>query len=344
MKTKTTKLPKLLVIRPFRAACRVFYSKFTKFDVTYLTVGDSPEIKNNFRVVNTSYYPKIGKVNNLSWVFMKDMERFVKETDIVCISDNYYFFNLQAILLAKRYNKKVVTILWATIPNHISNWLPPYSFITRKVIVATDLFILRNTSAIPFATSLGAPKGKIKVVYKGIDLAAFCPRKQRNSKIINILYVGKIINSKGVDDLKAAFKMLIKDRLNVKLSLVSGVSYAKLPEVYRSADIFCSPSKEINLLGVKIWEEYFSYTLMEAQASGLPIVTTRSVGTIEEVDPRNEFIDKGDVLELYKSLKKLVLDKKLRNKLSVINRERAEKLFNAEIQAKKTESEILKLC
>lgn len=358
---KTTKLPRLLVIRSFREACRDFYSKFTKFDVTYLTVGDISAKRKNFKVVNTLYYPLVGKFNNLSWVFMNDMEKHIKETDVVCVSDNYYFYNLQAVILAKKYKKKIVTILWATIPGHISSWIPPYSLITKRVVEATDLFILRNTSAANFAGSIGVPKNKIKIIYKGIDLNKFCPSKKiALDKPVNILYVGKLISSKGIYDLIAAFEMLVADGLNVTLILAGAGSiraisdkrikvlgftgYDRLPEVYRDADIFCSPSKEIRLFGIKIWEEYFSYTLMEAQASGLPIVTTNSLGVIEEVDSRNEFVVGGDIQSLYKSLKKLCEHKILRKNLGVINRTRAEKLFDARLQAEKTEDEILKLC
>jgi glycosyltransferase involved in cell wall biosynthesis len=367
MKTKTTRLPRLLVIRPDRVACRDFYSKFKKFDVVYLTVDDHSESKENFKIVNTSYYPRIGKVNNLSWAFMKDMEKYIKETDVVCISDNYYFYNLQAVMLAKKYNKKIVTILWATIPNHISTWLPPYSLITKKVVAASDLFILRNRSALNFALSIGAPKNKTKVIYKGIDLDRFYPSKKivtsKPMKFvggINILYVGKLIKSKGVFDLIKAFDMLVADGLNVKLSLVGSgkvknisgdrikilgfVPYHKLPGIYREAYIFCAPSKEIKFLGIKIWEEYFSYTLMEAQASGLPIVTTKSVGVVEEVDSRNQFVEVGDVKGLYKTLRKLVESGSLRQKLGRINRRRAEEFFDAKSQAQKTEEEMLKLC
>jgi glycosyltransferase involved in cell wall biosynthesis len=361
---KTTKPLRLLVIRPFREACRDFYAKFTKFNVTYLTVGDYPINRKNFRVVDTSYYPNwafIEKIENLSWTFMKDMEKYVKETDVVCISDNYYFYNLQAVTLAQKYKKKIVTIFWATIPNHISSWLPPYCYITKRVVGATDLFILRNKSAINFVTSIGAPKDKIKIIYKGIDLKRFNPGKEKISDHpINILYVGKLVKSKGVFDLIKAFEMLTTDGLDVKLTLagigsVRNISnkrikilgfarYDKLPEIYRNADIFCSPSKEIRLMGVKIWEEYFSYTLMEAQASRLPIVTTKSAGVCEEVDARNEFVNGGDINSLYKSLRKLCGNKNLRKNLGKINRARAERLFDARIQAGKTEDEILKLC
>lgn len=357
---KTTRLPRLLVIRPFREACRDFYTEFTKFDVTYLTVGDKPLIKKNFKVVNTSYYPHNGKVSNLSWVYIKNMEKYVKDTDIICIGDNYYFYNLQAVILARKYHKKVVTILWATIPNHISSWLPPYGLITKIVTKATNLFILRDKSALPFAISIGASKEKIKIIYKGIDINKFYPVKKKSDKSINILYVGQIVKSKGVFDLIKAFEMLLVDGLNVTLTLAGSgyigdisdkkikiwgfIGHDKLPEIYRQADIFCSPSKQIKILGIKIWEEYFSYTLMEAQASGLPIVTTKSIGVSEEVDPRNEFVEKGDVFALYKSLRKLVKNSKLRQELGTINRKRAVKVFDARLQAEKTEKEIYKLC
>lgn len=325
MKTKTTKpLPKLLVIRPKRDACKVFYSKFKLFDVDYLDIGVT---------------------NNLLPKFIRGLSSKIKKTDIVCITDNYYFYNLQAVMLASFYKKPIVTILWCTIPHHISSWLLPYSFITKRVVESTKLFILRNKSAIPFAKSIGVPMDKIKVIYKGIDLDKFYPRKKdKENEIINILYVGKNIKSKGVYDLNKAFRMLKKDGMKIDLKLISKTPYEDLPRIYRDADIFCSPSREIKLLGIKIWEEYFSYTLMEAQASGLPIVTTRSVGVLEEVDARNEFTKKGNVPELYRSLKKIVEDRVWREKLGKINRKRAEMFFDDKIQARKTEEEILKLC
>lgn len=363
---------KMLAVRAPRESCLAFYTKFKKIDVTYLAgtnLNFKPSInvsKKYFKYVGSSFYPKSkGIVTNLSLVGIKKLKELVKETDIVNLTDTYYSFNAEAVYYAKKYNKKIVTIIWATIPNHLSSWLPPYSFFTRMVINNTDLFILRNKTAYRFTDSLGIDRKKIKLIYKGVDLDHFYPnRKAENLMHIAILYVGIYHPSKGLYELIEAFEKLIKsgfavtlhfagrgklnDYINKKalnLPIINHgfVSYSNLANLYRTADIFCSPSKEIRYFGLKIWEEYFSYTLMEAQASGLPIVTTKSGGIPEEVDSRNPIVEIGNANKLYKALEKLVTDPKLRQDLSKINRKRAEKYFDASRQAKKTEEAILNL-
>ena len=375
-----TKNPKMLVVRGLRDSCLAFYNKFKKFDITYVTASGSlyvpkvPDLSKNIRSVSLSYRPAWDfdpisliqkRITNLSWAYISDIEGLIKDSDIINISDTYYFSDRQIAVLAKKYNKKVVTIIWTTIPNHISSRLPPYSWNVKEVVKDTDLFVLRCKSAYKFTDSIRIPRQKTVMIYKGIDLNHFYPKKNRKrDDIVNILYVGNFHHSKGLIDLINAFEKLVKEGLPVRLLLAGNgelntyisqkaktlpikncgfVSYDKLAEVYRSGDIFCSPSKEINFLGFKIWEEYFSYTLMEAQASGLPIVATNSGGIPEEVDSRNYLVDPGDAKALYKSLKKLVLDENLREKLSVINIKRAEKFFDSEIQAKKTEEAIIQI-
>jgi len=202
------------------------------------------------------------------------------------------------------------------------------------------------------------------MIYKGIDLKHFYPAKIANKEQVNILYVGNFHKSKGLLDLLAVFEKLASEGLSVRLLLAGKgqltdlvnermqtlpvknygfVRYKDLGNVYREADIFCSLSKEMRWFGLKIWEEYFSYTLMEAQASGLPIIATKTGGIPEEIDSKNPLIRSGDRAGLYKQLRKLVLDKEKRVYLAKLNRRRAEKLFDAEKQARETEKAILKL-
>ncbi|MFV1917771.1 MAG: glycosyltransferase, partial [Patescibacteria group bacterium] len=121
------------------------------------------------------------------------------------------------------------------------------------------------------------------------------------------------------------------------------VKHTEIPKIYRKADIFVSPSRE-RYIGPFLWnEEFFGYTLMEAQASGLPIAATRCGGIPEEVGEDNLLVDQNDPKNLILALKTLIKDDKLRRELGRKNRKRAEKLFDLKKQVKKTETEILKL-
>ena len=337
---------KLLVIRPFRETCLAFYSKFKHFEVVYLTVGEQNvgTLPKNFHLIKSKYlFGRLGE-SNLGLNFILGIGKAVKESDVVCITDTYYFYNLQAVFWAKIYGKPIVDILWMTIPRHITSIVPPYSLITKAVVGSSSLFILRNKSALKFAKSIGVPEKKIRIIYKGVDLSHFHPLKSRKKgSLINILYVGRIIKSKGISDLVWAVKKLKEEGFTVKLRVCGGKSYVpylKLAEVYRNADIFASPSRDIYFLGRKIWEEYFSYTLMEALASGLPVVAADTVGVREEVGMQNFFVKSGDREGLLTALRKLVSDKALRENLGKINRKRAEALFDAGRQAEKTEEAI----
>lgn len=369
----------MVVIRATRESCLAFYNHFSGFLIDYVAASQTPyaptvsNLNPNLEVINPRFYPAYGidpvslitpRINNLSWQYIEGLESLIQKCDIVNLTDTYYFFNRQAVRLARKYNKPVVTIIWTTIPRHPSVWLPPYSWNVKEVVDATDLFILRCKSAYAFTDSLKINREKTAMIYKGVDLEHFYPSPRQIKKTIDILYVGNLHPSKGLLDLLYAFEKLVRDSLPVRL-LIAGegklqslinqkaqylpirqfgfVNYENLAEVYRQADIFCSPSVDIYLGKLKIWEEYFSYTLMEAQASGIAIVATHSGGIPEEVAPENPLVPQGDIEALHQALKSLVTDRKKRISLGNLNRKRAVSLFDAAKQAKATESAIGRL-
>lgn len=375
--TKPTK-PTMLVVRANRESCLAFYNKFRQFDIDYIASSNGEftptvhPISSNVHITNLHYKAAFGidpvsllngRVNNLSLVNVDHIEDRVRQCDVVNLTDTYYCFNAQIARLARKYAKPVVTIVWTTIANHPSVWIPPYSLFTREVVKATNLFILRCESAYAFTDSLDIDRAKTHVIYKGVDLDHFHPKASKGGKKTNqpikLVYVGNYHRSKGILTLLEAFDRLVSSGRNVRL-LMAGrgdltslidrqskrlpidnlgfVDYAHLGDVYRSADIFCSPSQSIKWLGLTIWEEYFSYTLMEAQASGLPIVTTVGGGVEEEVGVGNMLVPPSSVGALYEALVKLVDNRQLRETVGRANRRRAQKLFNAVDQAKQTEN------
>lgn len=371
--------PKMVVIRGIRASEALFYDAFKKTDIEFIYFSQKkaryPVETKKIKLVNELLKPRYffdpiaflngGNYTNRSLIQIENLEEHIKNTDIVCLSDTFYSWCDQAASISKRYNKKLVTIIWETIPNHPSKFVPPYLFYIKNVVKKTDLFILRSKAALKFAENIGIPKEKTKIIYKGIDLKLFSPKKGKIKKPkIKILYVGQLTKAKGVGDLLKTFIDLYNEFKNIEL-IIAGkgklekkivtlakqypikylgfVNYFILPQVYQEADIFCSPSKDLRILGLKVWEELFSYTLMEAMASGLPIVATKCGGIQEEIGDKNLLVPQKGSLGLYNSLKKLILSGEKRRSLGLENRKRAEKMFDANIQANATEEAILSI-
>jgi glycosyltransferase involved in cell wall biosynthesis len=94
----------------------------------------------------------------------------------------------------------------------------------------------------------------------------------------------------------------------------------KLPSLYSASDIFVLPA---------IYEN-FPFAILEAQATGLPVISTK-VGGIPEflVDNENGFvIDPGDSIQLTQRLLALLQDAKLAKEMGDRGRKLIEEKFD----------------
>ncbi len=177
-------------------------------------------------------------------------------------------------------------------------------------------------------------KVDINVIPDGVDLDKFRPSDQRKDDEIKILAIGRLIQRKGFDCLIKSIPYVLKntrkkfrveiigdgplrlelsnlaERLNVSDKVVfSGtVPYDRLPEKYRQSDIFVLTS----------YAEGMPLVVLEAIASGLPIVSTNVQGIDELVkDGVNGYLfEPSDSLTLSDYLVKLVENKEIRLKMS----------------------------
>src|SRR3989344_5375882 len=119
---------------------------------------------------------------------------------------------------------------------------------------------------------------------------------------------------------KQAVKRLIDDLEMSNLFSLKTVPYGEIHKEYSQADIFVAPSR-----ATRTYQEQFGTVLMEAQAAGLPIVTTYSGGIPENVEDAALMANPGDFYSISSSIKKLILNPNLRNHYGILARKHVQK-------------------
>ncbi len=264
--------------------------------------------------------------------YLFGLEGKLKGFDIALCAETYYRYTQQCLnAKQKGYVKKVLCTVWENIPfNNEGIW--GRKKFKWRAFAEVDLFLAVTQKAQNALVAEGCAPSKIIVQHYGVDLNKFKPQKKasgrgQNDELI-ILFVGRLVPEKGIFELQEVCK-----NLNLNLKIVSHASYGQMPQIYQDADIFVLPSK-----ATKTWEEQYGMVLIEAMASGLPIITTNT-GSISEVVGDAAILTKN----LPKDLKMLSKNKELREELSKKARLRAEKFFNRDKIALQCEQIFLSL-
>jgi len=189
----------------------------------------------------------------------------------------------------------------------------------------------------PFNLDLFVDTNKIKaVIPNGIDLKKFNPEEPEIQKYkdgkINILFLGRIEERKGLIYLLRAYKILSKKYKNIRLIIVGGGpeedecrDFVKennlenvifegekvenpIPSYYTTADIYVSPATH---------GESFGIVLIEAMACGTPVVAFGNQGyKIVMEDKYKDFVaEPKDYKELAKKIEILITDENKRKEM-----------------------------
>ncbi|MGB3649802.1 MAG: glycosyltransferase family 4 protein [Rivularia sp. (in: cyanobacteria)] len=211
------------------------------------------------------------------------------------------------------------------------------------IVNQADGYIVPGKAQKDYLVDLGAKQGRIYIAPNAVDSDFFTNEAQRyrQQKIMwkeklgidgcVILYVGRLIDEKGIPELLEAFAKLSPHK-QVTLVIVGDGSRSQnyhsytqqnqldnvvftgfqpqsaLPQYYGIADIFVFPTRS----------DPWGLVLNEAMAAGLPIICSDAAGAAPDLVVNGEngyLVPVGDVNKLSEALQILIEDESLRKKM-----------------------------
>src|SRR5580658_766206 len=181
-----------------------------------------------------------------------------------------------------------------------------------------------------------APGRKLRLLGQGssngVDIARFTPRPSqvreklgipRSAKVIG--FVGRLTSDKGLPELIDAFDTILLAEPRAHLLLVGwfdaaedALNYELCVRILRHPRIDCTGFvsdtapyyRAMDVLVLPTWREGFPNAVLEAAASGIPVVTTESTGARDSVVPEvtGLLVPPGYPLAISEAVLKIILD------------------------------------
>jgi lipopolysaccharide heptosyltransferase II len=230
-------------------------------------------------------------------------------------------------------------------------------FLSKVMGWGRFVIVPSNIIAKHMISDFGVPYGRIRFIPRGVDLSRF---KFRNpgayhSKEFTVGMVSRITPLKGHSFFIKAVSILRKDIPNLKVVIVGSAAKDKymgdlemltkrlgltktVEFVSASNDVPAIMHKLDCLVSATITPEAFGRAIVEAQASGVPVVSTRVGGVVDIIEDETSglFCNAQDPKDMADKILKLYRDKDLRTRLSVGGRKRVEENFSLETMMTKT--------
>jgi glycosyltransferase involved in cell wall biosynthesis/predicted metal-dependent phosphoesterase TrpH len=200
----------------------------------------------------------------------------------------------------------------------------------RSLYGACDLVLSPSPASDEALVQLGVSEERIARWDRGVDTTRFDPALRGQLVLpdaINVLYAGRVTREKGAELLADAFLAArrldprlhlvlagggpelgnLRERLGAHVTCLGWLHGDELAKAYASADIFLFPSAT----------DTFGQVVLEAQASGLPVVAVAAGGPLSLIDDRvNGLLSAADAQALAARVVELASSPLLRQRLA----------------------------
>lgn len=275
---------------------RIFNKKYKKYDNSIKEYEYDGVKVSIVRVLSLPRNLNISFVCKMLYLLINNMTD-IKKYDIIHAHCAVHTGYAAARVCKEKDIKSVITIHGSDIMYYsnlnnkmkkISNYILEYS--SCVIAISEKLKEIANDKN---------PLSNVKVLYTGIDLNTFYLNKLRKAKNkVRFIFIGNLLESKGVFDLLDVFNKIVKDGYNCeltycgsgkhceklkrrcvdlklkKVSFLGAVENEKLPSILAQSDVLVLPSHN----------EGLGMVLIEALATGTFVIGSKIGGIPEVID------------------------------------------------------------
>lgn len=259
----------------------------------------------------------------------------------------FSWFGLFAILVAKLLGKATITKL----PNVGRHGIPGiiashFGRLKLSILLGSDAIVAMSRDSITELNMVNFPSQRVLMTPNGIAVARHEQVQKKAKKIpekCKVVFVGRLMPQKGIDDLLHAWQMLVSKEIRAELEVWGdgpimeelkvlstnlGISDSVIFRGYVS-----NVSSQLNLMDIFVLPSYAegnSNAILEAMVAGLPIVASRVGGTAMQVGKvgAGALFEAGDRVGLAAQLEILVNNPQLREAMGRKMRIRVETSFD----------------
>ena len=331
------------------------------FEPVVLTLSKkNPEKFPVNNIYSVSDLPKMEQISeSIRGIFGRSdyFRRLIEQLDIKLIHAHFAYMGNFAMQFKKYFNIPLVTSFYGLDIYQLTK-NPFYRMQLKRLFSIGDLFTGYSSVMKERAIKLGCPEDKIITFTVGIELSKFKFKERKPSKEINFLYIGRLVEKKGVIYAIRAFAKSYQKHKNINLTIVGdGPLYNELKKEISSyglddkikmlgyvadtskelekAHVFMSPSVVAKSGDA---EGGINVTVIEALACGLPALVTEQTQSDLIYNNQSGFIvNEKDPDDLSRNMDILIENPQLISKFGIIGRQLVEKL-DSKIQVSKLEN------
>jgi glycosyltransferase involved in cell wall biosynthesis len=277
------------------------------------------------------------------------------QPDLIDMSHEPYSIAGAEILTLCNWFAPQVPIVMQTNQNILHNYPFPFNWLERRAFrrVAAAYACSETVCEVLRAKGFDKPA---PIVPFGVNTEAFRPRPVRSERSdgpLTIGYVGRMLPGKGLNVLADALervrdeawrllvvgdgperaefeRRLTSSNLLDRTRFTGAINFSLVPELFQELDLLVIPTETTKRI-----REQFGRVIVEAMASGVPVIGSTCGAIPEVIGEAGIVFPEGDAVALARALKQMLSDECLRERLAVAGLERA-KQYSWERVAEKT--------